>query len=695
MEGPCRSTGSRLSRRSRSRRDRERRRRRRRAGLGETRACSPSSGSEREEAAGPGVGPGGGRLDGGDNRPAAHNNRPRPPRRRKKDSVSCEEDFIDGFAIASFISLEALEKDVALKPQERAPVWERRSGKRKRAEERGLTSEPEERREGESSEWERERERANGMGEPGRRAKRKRKRRRRRRGREGSGHTFLETGYVCDTESDSDDRTCDADLDQPFTVSTSTVPESAVNGPTPLSLAPRLSVTPKISGIQRSQERNQEPDSAPYLPTEPPNLLPGRRPHPTSSSSLPKEAERRQPKPHGKGLHHPFSSAAPVQAAYGTGLGFNSRCNTPSKTPTSSSSSSSSSSSQLSLHRPSTPSSLALALNPPSQGGRAPSVWGSVLRAGPDPAGAELSLPHRPVGEGGADRAGAGRRGGRGPAASTAPTGSGTAPGPASIGPLAFQFHQHNHQHTHTHQHYTPSCLPAAAAAVVPEHPAAPMFEKYPVKMDGLYRHSFYPTYPPSVSGLPPVLPPAGTFSSLQGAFQPKTTNPDIAARLGAVPHPCSRKIHVSQIHSGLRYDTCRLILTSLISPVTSSAESQAPGPGPLSGSTISPPLHPVLRWRSLQTQPSYTPWEPSATPPFGGSGAPISHMQADPHKPDFPSDLLSRVPGSGSVGPLSGAHDLSRPSTLFSAGGAVHPGSSPFAPPTGPPNPFLTRPHT
>ncbi|XP_058868534.1 autism susceptibility gene 2 protein homolog isoform X2 [Acipenser ruthenus] len=713
MEGPCRSSGSRQSRRSRSQRDRERRRRR--SCLGETRAYSPSSGSEREEAAGPGVGPGGGRLDGGDNRPAAHNNRPRPPRRRKKNSVSCEEDFIDGFAIASFISLEALE-DVALKPQERALVWERRIGKRKRPEEPGLASEPEERREGESSEWERAK-----VGEPGRRAKRKRRRRRRRRGGEGSGHAFLETGYVCDTESDSDDRACDGDLDQPFTVSTSTGPESAVNGPTPLSLAPRLSVTPKISGIQRSQERNQEPDGAPYLPTEPPNLLPGRL-HPPSSS-LTKEARRGdrpapllleplcnyhgghkharttlnpqsnpspgnrstpQPKPHGKGLLHPFGSAAPAQAVYGTGLGFNSRCSTPSKTPTSSSSSSSS---QLSLHRPSTPSSLALALNPSFPGGlRPPSHPGGrpftpspglpppppLLQAAGHPASGaaataafseqdlirqELNsrfLTSQSRGGGGADRAGGGAGGeGRGPSASTAPTGSGTASGPASIGPLAFQFHQHNHQHqhTHTHQHYTPFLPPSAAAtAVVPNTPAAPMFDKYPGKMDGLYQHSFYPAYPPSVSGLPPVLPPAGTFSSLQGAFQPKTTNPDIAARLGAVPHPLQSK-------DPRLTDPFRAALRV----------SNKPGKWCA--------MHVRVAWMILRHQEK------------------VKHMQADPHKPDFPSDLLTRVPGSGSVGPLSGAHDLSRPSTLFSAGGAVHPGSSPFAPPTGPPNPFLTPP--
>lgn len=101
MEGPSRSTGFRQSRRSRSQRDRERRRRR--VNLAEERATSLSSGSDREACGTNSVlGPGGREC-----RPGF--GRHRPPRRRKRESVSCEEEIIDGFAIASFISLEALE----------------------------------------------------------------------------------------------------------------------------------------------------------------------------------------------------------------------------------------------------------------------------------------------------------------------------------------------------------------------------------------------------------------------------------------------------------------------------------------------------------------------------------------------------------------------------------------------------------
>ncbi|XP_016119905.1 autism susceptibility gene 2 protein-like [Sinocyclocheilus grahami] len=45
--------------------------------------------------------------------------RPRPPRRKRKESTSAEEDIIDGFSISGFMTLEALEKDMALKPHER------------------------------------------------------------------------------------------------------------------------------------------------------------------------------------------------------------------------------------------------------------------------------------------------------------------------------------------------------------------------------------------------------------------------------------------------------------------------------------------------------------------------------------------------------------------------------------------------
>ncbi|KAJ1093923.1 hypothetical protein NDU88_007011 [Pleurodeles waltl] len=89
------------SRRSRSQRDRRRKR-------GDpARNHSPSSGSDRERS----LGAPRGKENGGPPRAlAAPPARvPRPPRRRRRESSSQEEDVIDGFAIASFASLEALE----------------------------------------------------------------------------------------------------------------------------------------------------------------------------------------------------------------------------------------------------------------------------------------------------------------------------------------------------------------------------------------------------------------------------------------------------------------------------------------------------------------------------------------------------------------------------------------------------------
>ncbi|CDQ60172.1 unnamed protein product [Oncorhynchus mykiss] len=141
MEGPSQSSGFRQSRRSRSQRDRERRRRR--VDLAEQRATSPSSGSEKELC-----GPGSVLVPGGrECRPGFAGPRHRPPRRRKRKSVYCEEDIIDGFSIASFNSFEALEMDCSMKPTQRAAMLMGRGSKRKRGpEENGKRplSEPEE-----------------------------------------------------------------------------------------------------------------------------------------------------------------------------------------------------------------------------------------------------------------------------------------------------------------------------------------------------------------------------------------------------------------------------------------------------------------------------------------------------------------------------------------------------------------------
>ncbi|KAI2546103.1 autism susceptibility gene 2 protein isoform X15 [Gorilla gorilla gorilla] len=126
MDGPTRGHGLRKKRRSRSQRDRERRSRgglgagaAGGGGAGRTRALSlaSSSGSDKEDNGKP---------------PSSAPSRPRPPRRKRRESTSAEEDIIDGFAMTSFVTFEALEKDVALKPQERVEKRQTPLTKKKR-----------------------------------------------------------------------------------------------------------------------------------------------------------------------------------------------------------------------------------------------------------------------------------------------------------------------------------------------------------------------------------------------------------------------------------------------------------------------------------------------------------------------------------------------------------------------------------
>ncbi|XP_055085353.1 autism susceptibility gene 2 protein homolog isoform X5 [Periophthalmus magnuspinnatus] len=639
MEGPSRSTGFRQSRRSRSQRDRERRRRR--VDLNEQRATSLSSGSDQEACGTNGVrGPGG-----REGRPGF--GRHRPPRRRKRESVSCEEDIIDGFAIASFVSLEALEMDCSLKPNQRSDMPGRRN-KGKRGPEQnggGPLSDPE----------------AGGPHSVHRNKRRK---------MDEQGMT-LETGYICDTESDSGGKASDNEIDPVFTVSTRKVvePPVASMGSSIGKNAPqlqvrggsvsRLMVTPRVSGLERSQEKSQEQNFPEPVTTS------------TSSARLPSHSS--VPRPNavngGSSRHNansPLSKPKPFLTLPGRSqpmYGIN-RSSTPVK-PTSSSSSIPSSS-----MRPPTPStsvslpymrvsSSSLPLRPPSRASAGALFTSSPglpppppLLQGPSHTSAAEREGRRSVP--GSENATAGRST---PASSSTPgSSSRTSQNQPSIQPLAFQFHQHNHQHqhTHTHQHFTPFQYPPAAAP--------PLFEKYG-KMNELYRHPFFPQFPPSVPSIQPVIPPTGPFSSLQGAFQPKPlvpqgTAPDLTARLGVVPHHLQPKD------------------PRLTDPFGTSLKiSNKPGKWCA--------MHVYVAWMILSHQKK------------------VKLMQADPHKLDFRSDLLARIPGAGGLGPLGPmggslppTHDLTRPPTLFSGTGGVNPSTAPFITPTAPHSSFLTPSH-
>ncbi|KAM9837748.1 autism susceptibility gene 2 protein homolog [Aulostomus maculatus] len=660
MEGPSRSTGFRQSRRSRSQRDRERRRRR--VDLAEERATSLSSGSDREACGTNSVlGPGGREC-----RPGF--GRHRPPRRRKRESVSCEEDIIDGFAIASFISLEALEMDCSLKPNQRTDMLGRRNKGKRGPEENGggPLSEPEEGapHSYSSSCWN----------------KSQTKR------RKIEGHP-LETGYICDTESDTGDKASDNDMDPVFTVSTRKVVEPAPSTvskscpPLPArSGVSRLMVTPRVSGLERSQEKSLE----------------AHFPEPVSSSTssasfscLPSHSSvtaagtvpRPSPINGNAGRHNgspPLSKPFPTLS--GRSHSIYNRSSTPVKPPSSASSVASSSSSM----RPPTPStSVSLPYNrgsgpsgplrPPSRASSGALFTSSPGLPPPPPLlqgpshstaadqevlrqnlnshflNAQEREGRRSVPGADSSAAAVGRSTPGGPSASSSTPGSSgrTSQNQPSMLPLAYQIHQHNHQHqhTHTHQHFTPFLHPTATAP--------PLYEKYAGKMDGLYRNPFFPQYPPpSVPSIQPVIPPTGPFSSLQGAFQPKGTGPDITARLGVVPHHLQPKD------------------PRLTDPFGTSLKiSNKPGKWCA--------MHVYVAWMILSHQKK------------------VKLMQADPHKLDFRSDLLARLPGAGGLGPLGpmgGAlpptHDLTRPPSLFS--GAVNPSSAPFISPSAPHTSFL-----
>ncbi|KAM4716143.1 autism susceptibility gene 2 protein homolog isoform 2-T2 [Anableps anableps] len=629
MEGPSRSAGMRKSRRSRSQRDRELRRRRR-VNLAEERATSLSSGSDREGRGTNNVlGPGGREC-----RPVF--GRHRPPRRRKRESVSCEEDIIDGFAIASFISLEALEMDCSLKPNQRTDMLGRQNKRKRGPEENGggPLSEPEE-------------------GAPHSYSSSYLKRRSKRRKIEGS---HLETGYICDTESDTGDKASDNEMDPVFTVSTRKAvdPSPSNLGTSGKSCPPlsarcggisRLMVTPRVSGLERSQETSLEPHfPEPFSSSTSPGPI-----CMSSHTSVTVSVAVPRPSPvNGNSTRHngspplskpkPFLSLAPrSQSIYNSSA--------PVKPPSSASSVAASSTSM----RPPTPStSVSLPysrgsgssgpLRPPSRAGS-----GALFASSPGLPPPPPLLP--PAHSAAAEREGrrsvpgvennsaaAGRSTPGGPSApNSSSSSSGRTPqNQTSVPPLAFQFHQHNHQHqhTHTHQHFTPFLHPSATAP--------PLFDKFSSKMDGLYRHPFFPQYPPpSVSSIPPVIPPAGPFSSLQGAFQPKGTAPDLTAQLGVVSHHMQTKDHRK--------------------------------PGKWCA------MHVHVAWMILSHQRK------------------VKFRQADPHKLDFRSDLLSRFSGAvGLGGALPPTHDLTRPPSLFPAAGAVNPSSAPFISPSAPHPSFL-----
>ncbi|XP_072521383.1 autism susceptibility gene 2 protein isoform X3 [Salminus brasiliensis] len=162
-------------------------------------------------------------------------------------------------------------------------------------------------------------------------------------------------------------------------------------------------------------------------------------------------------------------------------------------------------------------------------------------------------------------------------------------------------------------------------------------FDKYAPKLDNpfLRQSSFFSSYPPAMPSMPPLLPHPGPFSSLQGAFQPKASNPiDVAARPGAVPHTLLQKD--PRVSDPFR--------TSVRKPGKWCA------------------VHVQIAWQIYHHQQK------------------MKQMQLDPHKLDMNGklDLFSRPPAPGVFPGFPYPHDLARP--LFSST-AGHPAASPYGP--------------
>ncbi|XP_063820753.1 fibrosin-1-like protein isoform X2 [Pseudophryne corroboree] len=682
------------SRRSRSQRDRVRRRD---PSVRDPRNQSPSSGSEAER----GLGKENSNQNG--KNPAASARNARPPRRKRRESSSQEEDLIDGFAIASFNTIEALEKDLALKPPERKEKWERHPAKKARESGKYICAEPSENghiHDAGSSEREMERGKERDKKKFPLKAFNQVKVSRNRNGRNDEDNSIKEAmssqrssshdrlsdssaqslsgrGYSCDSESDIDDKCSNVGSEVLFTPAAST--GALLNEKS----ESQATCHPKVSGLERSQELNTELAYIPpvHSPQPPPVAIV------TSASSTPASSTRASPlvkkeptlvvpapprltpQPQARPQSRPQSQPQLLPLELRTQSHIPPHLNYPvhqqlpqngiasiSRSSSASSAASISlpkhfqSSPQIPSHHPPGPG-LALSISNLSNSHfaiRSQAQHHPTMFATPPTLPPPLSLPtntlvipSHPAGAGysdhellrqelnnrflvqTSDRSGA-------------PLGS--------VPLLRAEFHQHQHTHQHMHQHtFTPFTSSLPPTQLMPPN-APPMvrnparnFDKYGPKLDSSYfrQSSFFPTYTSPMPGMPPMLPHSGPFSSLQGAFQPKTSNTiDVTSRPGAVHHTLLQK-----------------------SPgVTDPYRTSVRKPGKWCA------VHVQIAWQIYHHQQKMK-------------------MQMDPHKLDICGklDLFSRPPAPGVFPGFPYPHDLARP--LFSSTGPTHPGASPFGP--------------
>ncbi|KAM5312424.1 fibrosin-1-like protein isoform 2-T2 [Glossophaga mutica] len=655
----------RQSRRSRAQRDRGRRREAAR----DARDRSASSGDEPE--------PGPGKENAGLPRapPPRAAVAARPPRRRRRESSSQEEEVIDGFAIASFSTLEALEKDMALKPHERKEKWERRLVKKARESETCPSAEPSENGrplEAGSPEQDLEPPCEQGKKAPLQPAQQMKAAVSRGADCNSEDDSFLEAtssqrstsrdrlsdssaqavsgrGYSCDSESDGDDK---ASVGSEKLFAPAADSGAALGKQTEA----KARAAPKVSGLERSRELSAELPLLPSLrspappsgPTGP--LVKKEAAAPPHRAPQPPPAQPRAPLP----THVPLPlGALPSlglgQAAHslsrsgGAGLGLAKHASLSPHGPGAHLATSHSALRSQAQHQhhaaamfaaPSTlpppPALPAHSLAVPGHHADASlliSLSPPIMYCQPH---AGILMDHELLRQElnarflvqSAERPGA-------------PLGPGTL--------LRAEFHQHQHTHRHTHRHthqhqHTFAPFPAGLPPTPVLPPAAPLpFDKCMPKLESPYlRHSsFFPSFPAAVPGLPALLSHPGPFGSLQGAFQPKTSSPiEVTGRASAV-------------HTLLQ---------------------KGPGvPDPYRTAVRKPgkwcAAHVQTAWRTFHHQQR------------------LKQMQLDPHKLEVGAklDLLSRPPAPGLLAGFPYPQDLAQP--LFAGSGAAPLATSQFGP--------------
>ncbi|KAM4810381.1 fibrosin-1-like protein isoform 6-T6 [Rhinophrynus dorsalis] len=659
------------SRRSRSQRDRVRRRD---PSMRDPRNQSPSSGSEAER----GLGKENSNQNGTNGKnPAATARNARPPRRKRRESSSQEEDIIDGFAIASFNTLEALKKDLSLKPPERQ--LQRHPTKKPRECGNYISAEPSENghhHDAGSSERETDRgkerdkkkfplrnsnqikisrSRSGRNSEDGsiREAMSSQRSSSRDRLSDSSAQSLSGRGYSCDSESDIDDKGSNVGSEILFS------PVAPTGTPLNDKTEAQAACHPKVSGLERSQEVNTELVFIPPVPSpQPPAVA-----IVTSASSTPASSTRAsplvkkeptlvapapprltpqpQPRPHSLPLSQPLPLELRAQNHISAHNNYTVHQQLPHNGITSisrSSSTSSSASSSLPKHLPSSPQ---IAPHHPAGPGLPLSISNlatshfalrSQAQHHPAMFATPPTLPPPP----------------------TLPTNSLVIPGhPAGAGysdtSLLISFNQpimycQPHSGILIGTLSQASLLPPPMSPHVENHHSMTcrnrecQFDKYAPKLDSSYfRHSsFFPTYTSPMPGMPPMLPHSGPFGSLQGAFQPKSSNPiDVTSRPGAVHHTLLQKTP----------------------GVTDPYRTSVRKPGKWCA------VHVQIAWQIYHHQQK------------------MKQMQMDPHKLDICGklDLFSRPPAPGVFPGFPYPHDLARP--LFSSTGPTHPSAAPFGP--------------